>query len=202
MEVFYMKKMIEKSRRSGFTLVELLIVIMIIAILAGMMMLATGSATDTANATRIINDLRTVKTAVTIILAEYGATADDVEKGEIKLNAQDAAGAGYAQGDAGAVLDWFFIMSNKLPSAMDVPLWSGAGQGYSFMHKKASIDFGGTKVDRWLSGFTLNNAYDFDYIKDPRVQKKLEDQAEAVGLYNGNGEFFKVGDDYIGLILQ
>jgi general secretion pathway protein G len=52
-----------KARKSGFTLVELLIVIMIIAILAGMMMLATGSATDGAEATKVINDLRNLKGA-------------------------------------------------------------------------------------------------------------------------------------------
>ncbi|MDR3279946.1 MAG: type II secretion system GspH family protein [Synergistaceae bacterium] len=51
------------SRKGGFTLVELLIVIMIIAILAGMMMLATGSATDGAEATKVINDLRNLKGA-------------------------------------------------------------------------------------------------------------------------------------------
>jgi general secretion pathway protein G len=52
-----------KARKGGFTLVELLIVIMIIAILAGMMMLATGSATDGAEATKVINDLRNLKGA-------------------------------------------------------------------------------------------------------------------------------------------
>lgn len=51
------------ARKGGFTLVELLIVIMIIAILAGMMLLATGSATDSADATKIINDIRSVKSA-------------------------------------------------------------------------------------------------------------------------------------------
>ncbi|MDR1471272.1 MAG: type II secretion system GspH family protein [Synergistaceae bacterium] len=62
---------IMKARRSGFTLVELLIVIMIIAILAGMMMLATGSATDSANATKVINDLRNLKSASLMFYGDY-----------------------------------------------------------------------------------------------------------------------------------
>ncbi|MDR0764141.1 MAG: type II secretion system GspH family protein [Synergistaceae bacterium] len=57
------------ARKGGFTLVELLIVIMIIAILAGMMMLANSFATDSAEATRIINDLRNLKSAA---LLYYG----------------------------------------------------------------------------------------------------------------------------------
>ncbi len=56
-------KEILKARKGGFTLIELLIVIMIVAILAGMMMLTMGSATDSAEATRIINDVRTLKSA-------------------------------------------------------------------------------------------------------------------------------------------
>ena len=61
------------KRRGGFTLVELLIVIMIIAILAGMMLLATGSATDSAEATKVINDLRGVKSAALMFYADYNA---------------------------------------------------------------------------------------------------------------------------------
>ena len=49
----------------GFTLVELLIVLMIIAILSGMMMLAAGSSVDSAEATKVINDLKDIKTAAT-----------------------------------------------------------------------------------------------------------------------------------------
>ena len=52
-----------KARKGGFTLVELLIVIIIIAILAGMLLLTTGAATDRAEATKIINDLRNMKSA-------------------------------------------------------------------------------------------------------------------------------------------
>ena len=60
-----------KARKGGFTLVELLIVIMIIAILAGMMLLATGSATDSAEATRVINDLRGMKGAALLYYGDH-----------------------------------------------------------------------------------------------------------------------------------
>ena len=53
-----------RRRKTGFTLVELLIVIVIIGILAGMMMFATGAATDKAQATKIVNNMRTLKSAV------------------------------------------------------------------------------------------------------------------------------------------
>jgi len=65
----FKKKMLKKKSK-GFTLVELLIVIIIIGILAGMMMLSTGSATAKAEATKIVSDMRNMKAAAVMVYAD------------------------------------------------------------------------------------------------------------------------------------
>ena len=66
-----MKKMLKKKSK-GFTLVELLIVIIIIGILAGMMMLSPGGATAKAEATKILAEMRNIKAAATMYYADNG----------------------------------------------------------------------------------------------------------------------------------
>lgn len=64
------KRLQRRGARKGFTLVELLIVIIIIGILAGAMMLVAGTSRDAAEASKIISDLRTVKSATLMWLTE------------------------------------------------------------------------------------------------------------------------------------
>ena len=52
-----------KEGRKGFTLVELLIVIVVIGILAGMMMLSSTEAVTSAKATKIISDMKHLQKA-------------------------------------------------------------------------------------------------------------------------------------------
>jgi len=67
-----MQKFMKKRKARGFTLIEMLIVIIIIGILAGALLLAAGAGTDKAEATKIVSDLRTIKTAAVMYYADYG----------------------------------------------------------------------------------------------------------------------------------
>ena len=68
-----MNQVMKMRKAKGFTLVELLIVIIIIGILAGMLLLAVGSATDKAEATKIVNALRNYKSAALMYYTDNSA---------------------------------------------------------------------------------------------------------------------------------
>jgi general secretion pathway protein G len=68
-----MNKFMKKRKMRGFTLVELLIVIIIIGILAGALLLVAGAGTDKANATKIVSDGRSVKSAALMYYADNNA---------------------------------------------------------------------------------------------------------------------------------
>ena len=60
-----------KRMRRGFTLVELLIVVAILGTLAAMMSVSTNTATATAKAQQIINNIEACKTAAGIYYLEH-----------------------------------------------------------------------------------------------------------------------------------
>ena len=65
------------TKREGFTLVELLIVIVVIGILSAMMMLSSTEAVTSAKASNIVSNLRNLKTAA---LAYYTDNMDALDK--------------------------------------------------------------------------------------------------------------------------
>jgi general secretion pathway protein G len=62
-----------QGHHKGFTLVEVLIVIVIIGLLAGSLLLIMGTARDNAEAARIISEMRTMKSAAVLYKSDYGA---------------------------------------------------------------------------------------------------------------------------------
>ena len=67
----------QELKRKGFTLVELLIVIVVIGILSAMMMLSSSEAVTSAKVSNIVSNLRNYKTAV---LAYYADHMDAMSK--------------------------------------------------------------------------------------------------------------------------
>lgn len=88
-----MKKMLK--RRSGFTLVELLIVIIIIGILAGAMLLVAGSGGDSAEATKIISDLRSLKSAALLYYADHPINPQMPDTTDLQKYMDRVLGASY-----------------------------------------------------------------------------------------------------------
>ena len=73
-------------KRRGFTLVELLIVIVVIGILSAMMMLSSTEAVTSAKASNIVSNLRNLKTAA---LAMYIDSMDELDKADNKFSGID-----------------------------------------------------------------------------------------------------------------
>ena len=64
--------------RKGFTLVELLLVIVVIAILAGTVMVSGDESIISAEANNIISNMRVIKAAALEWLADYGDFIDKI----------------------------------------------------------------------------------------------------------------------------
>jgi prepilin-type N-terminal cleavage/methylation domain-containing protein len=68
-----MQKLLERARsEAGFTLIELMIVIVILGVLAGIVIFAVGGITDNGNLAACKSDLKTVTVAVEAYQAKHG----------------------------------------------------------------------------------------------------------------------------------
>lgn len=72
-------------KRRGFTLVELLIVIVVIGVLSAMMMLSSTEAVSSAKASNVVSNLRNLKTAALAWYADHLDEAEGMETASTNL---------------------------------------------------------------------------------------------------------------------
>ena len=166
--------------REGFTLVELLIVIVVIGVLSAMMMLSSTEAVASAKATRIINNLHEWKTAA---ISWYVDNLDRVtENGQIR----DASNTAYAGATVGNFADnvkpsEIAKYINNFPTKQEFEGAKGLGR-YNLEDTSGgmwSTDHYTAKDGKyvWLIGYQFPN-----YKEDKRVQEKLAARAASTGL--------------------
>ena len=156
------KRLQRKGARKGFTLVELLIVIIIIGILAGAMMMVAGGGRDAAEASKIVSDLRTMKSAALMWMTENPA-------GDVKTM-------------------WAGLETDPTPlnAYLDRPILEGQDK---FVFEKEGkliikvVEETGKNpvpisVDALLLGYKLEGVRN-------GVKSNLEKQAKSAGLYGG-----------------
>lgn len=97
------------SNRKGFTMVEMLIVLIIIGVLSATMMLSSGSATSSAKSMNIINNLRILKEAALMYYVDNidSGTSPTVSTGEGAKNDLEKYLGGTTLPPGYAVEDWY-----------------------------------------------------------------------------------------------
>mgnify|MGYP002622479189 CR=1 FL=1 len=147
-------------KRRGFTLVELLIVIVVIGILSAMMMLSSTEAVTSAKASNIVSNLRNMKTAA---LALFVDKLDDWE------NTSQTTGP-----DFDDVIK--YLNSSNANTTAASGTTSGSYDGYGIATTAKTTSYANTK---WYVYYT---------VSDKRVSEKLAGRAQSVGLLAGTVE--------------
>jgi general secretion pathway protein G len=168
------KRLQRRGARKGFTLVELLIVIIIIGILAGGMMLVAGGGRDAAEASKIISDLRTMKSAALMWMTEN--PAGDVKTMWAGLEEDPTPLNAYLDRPILKDLHNFeFVSDGKLTKSEITGYETEVVNGQDVevpVYNTVEID------DALLLGYDLKDVRD-------GVKINLEKQAKSAGLYGG-----------------
>lgn len=154
------------NMRKGFTLVELLIVIIIIGVLAAAMLLSSGTASDSAKASNVVSNMRSLKTACVLFYKDNMDVCEEAAKTNTLPSDPNLAGG-----------------IDPLKKYMDNPRISANYKIVTGTVKEGAS----TTYNRWFVKFDLNSE---GY--DAGVKDKLKGQAKSVGLYKTATE---VGED-------
>ena len=143
-------------KRKGFTLVELLIVIVVIGILSAMMMLSSTEAVTSAKASNIVSNLRNLKTAA---LAMYIDNMDNFDNGKAIIKGSTETGTP----TSGATE---FDITN-------VVKYMNGGENF------ADTDYAILANDEgWFLSYTIKGTG----TEKAQIKEKLTGRAKAVGL--------------------
>ncbi len=155
-------------KRKGFTLVELLIVIVVIGILSAMMMLSSTEAVTSAKASNIVSNLRNLKTAALAFYVDHldameGATSVTSEATSVTVGSNTYT---FKKGS-------FFKDVAAYMSASDTN--NDLDDGYQVL-----IDGTGD----WYVSYTIKGTT----TEIASIQKKLAGRAKSVGLCTGGDD--------------
>ncbi len=152
------------SKRKGFTLVELLIVIVVIGVLSAMMMLSSTEAVSSAKASNIISNLRNLKTAV---LSWYADNLDKVQAdGRVKIG--DTTDPIQEWTDAQLGISKYFSNGDSVPYGNTE---TKGDNGFYCIY-----DAGGNNRTTWYVG------YRFDTKTEAAVKEKVKARKDSLGL--------------------
>ena len=166
------------SNRKGFTLVELLIVIVVIGVLSAMMMLSSTEAVSSAKASNIISNLRNLKTAV---LSWYTDNLDKIQTdGRVKIG--DETHPIQEWTDAQLGISKYFSNGDSVP-------YKGSKETKGDNGFYCIYDAGGVNRTTWYVG------YRFDTKTEAAVKEKVKARKDSLGLIfvdyspnNGSGD--------------
>lgn len=162
--------------RKGFTLVELLIVILVIGILTTMFLLSSTQAMSTADASNIVSNLRNLKTAVLAWymdhpdLIDYTEYAKSKGNGIVKANASDTVGPIQNKMGTNDALGIGKYMGNNTPT-LNPKGGNSMGEG-----EYAVFDCGEDRAT-WFVGYKLTR------LEQKSILPKLKAKAKSAGLH-------------------